>query len=225
MGTRNLLKITCDGALRVAQYGQYDGYPAGVGQDLFNRLTDILCDGEKLKLFKERLGQCVFARSDNNMVHNYTSVSSEIIQKLLDSADGLTLLDSRQFEYDTTFCEYVYDLNMDNKTLVVTSPGHFFGNGMFDHVGFLKFVMFYDSLPIFIGDLLHEEKVMVSPKTLKSTLDVVENHPDTPAYIMNEILSISERVKELEEDNALTDVAATELYKRLATALFTTEEE
>ena len=34
MGTRHLIGVIKDGAYRVAQYGQWDGYPEGVGAEL-----------------------------------------------------------------------------------------------------------------------------------------------------------------------------------------------
>ena len=39
MGTRHLICVFKDGDYRVAQYGQFDGYPEGQGLDLLNFLT------------------------------------------------------------------------------------------------------------------------------------------------------------------------------------------
>ena len=38
MGTRNLTCVIKDGKYRVAQYGQWDGYPEGQGMNILNFL-------------------------------------------------------------------------------------------------------------------------------------------------------------------------------------------
>jgi hypothetical protein len=38
MGTRNLTRVICDGKTKVAQYGQWDGYPEGQGKTVLNFL-------------------------------------------------------------------------------------------------------------------------------------------------------------------------------------------
>ena len=40
MGTRNLTVVFMDGEYKVAQYGQWDGYPEGQGITCFNFLHD-----------------------------------------------------------------------------------------------------------------------------------------------------------------------------------------
>jgi len=34
MGTRNLTMVISDGKTKIAQYGQWDGYPSGQGADI-----------------------------------------------------------------------------------------------------------------------------------------------------------------------------------------------
>ena len=40
MGTRNLTVVVKDGTHKIAQYGQWDGYPSGVGADILTFLAD-----------------------------------------------------------------------------------------------------------------------------------------------------------------------------------------
>lgn len=49
MGTRNLTAVYLDGQYKVAQYGQWDGYPEGQGITVLTFLRDKM----DLELFKE----------------------------------------------------------------------------------------------------------------------------------------------------------------------------
>ena len=42
MGTRHLIAVQLDGEYKIAQYGQWDGYPDGKGIDVLHFLTDIV---------------------------------------------------------------------------------------------------------------------------------------------------------------------------------------
>ena len=44
MGTRNLTAVFMDGEYKVAQYGQWDGYPSGQGVDILNILKNAKKD-------------------------------------------------------------------------------------------------------------------------------------------------------------------------------------
>ena len=48
MGTRNLTAVYIDGEYKVAQYGQWDGYPEGQGLTALHFLRDEM-DAEKFK--------------------------------------------------------------------------------------------------------------------------------------------------------------------------------
>ena len=57
MGTRHLIEVKSGGELKVAQYGQWDGYPTGQGIGIANFLHGIM-DVEK---FRVALAECSFA--------------------------------------------------------------------------------------------------------------------------------------------------------------------
>ena len=63
MGTRNLSCAYMDGEFKVAQYGQWDGYPEGQGLTIleFLRSTD-------LNEFKNVLNEVKFVNDDQNKV-------------------------------------------------------------------------------------------------------------------------------------------------------------
>jgi hypothetical protein len=67
MGTRNLVAVYLDGIHRIAQYGQWDGYPSGQGKTVLSFLRETLAergfrnptktviDLAKLEAFKTKL--------------------------------------------------------------------------------------------------------------------------------------------------------------------------
>ena len=57
MGTRHLICVVKDGEFKVAQYGQWDGYFSGQGQNILNFLRD---DSFNLSHFKEQLDKCYY---------------------------------------------------------------------------------------------------------------------------------------------------------------------
>ena len=69
MGTRNLTMVISNGETKVAQYGQWDGYPDGQGKTALEFLR-----GVDLEKFKERL----------KSIHWLTKEQSEEIDKLPD---------------------------------------------------------------------------------------------------------------------------------------------
>ena len=52
MGTRNLTMVISNGETKVAQYGQWDGYPSGNGVIVLEFLTSTNLDDFKKKLSK-----------------------------------------------------------------------------------------------------------------------------------------------------------------------------
>lgn len=60
MGTRNLTAVYLDGQYKVAQYGQWDGYPEGQGITVLTFLRDKM----DLELFKEALRNSSYIPSE-----------------------------------------------------------------------------------------------------------------------------------------------------------------
>lgn len=60
MGTRHFIGVKQNGEFKVAQYGQWDGYPSGQGANVLKFLQNV-----DLKQFAEKVSKCVFIDSEN----------------------------------------------------------------------------------------------------------------------------------------------------------------
>lgn len=134
MGTRHLTKvIDSTGRTRVAQYGQWDGYPDYTGTNIldfisrFKVLDKIETNLKKVHFITdEEVEQLLQGVDDINSV--YPSLSRDTgcdILKVIVYSTGYTLplVDSSDFESDTLFCEGVYTLNYQTKTYISTYGG------------------------------------------------------------------------------------------------------
>lgn len=132
MGTRNLTKvIDKDGVIRVAQYGQWDGYPEGQGVKILSILSSDLYAVEELEL---ALDKCYFvsesdreaiykeyneAYPDTTHLKKFSSMlpnlsrdtCGDILNVIRWSAGRVALTDEREFETDDLFCEGVYTVD------------------------------------------------------------------------------------------------------------------
>lgn len=148
MGTRHLICVVKDGEFKVAQYGQWDGYFSGQGQDLLNILKS---DNFDLNHFKEQLDKCYYIDNDTysrlleeNGVHvnedgfcsyeemkrfgashigQYLSrdTGSDIIRLIYDETalSKIPLRNNVDFAADSLSCEYAYVIDVDNETFEV----------------------------------------------------------------------------------------------------------
>ena len=143
MGTRNLTMVISEGKTRIAQYGQWDGYPSGQG------LTALLfLLGANLEHFKSQLLKCRFInaykqREINKFMKSIgsndgwmnmeqakkyhakypllTRDNGAEIMELIDKAEGKVfwLHDDSKFAGDSLFCEWAYVIDLDKKTFEV----------------------------------------------------------------------------------------------------------
>jgi len=63
MGTRHLTIVKQEGEIKVAQYGQWDGYPDGAGTDIVNFLHEIRSP-EMMERFRRRVALCRWASQE-----------------------------------------------------------------------------------------------------------------------------------------------------------------
>lgn len=137
MGTRNLTKvIDKDGITRVAQYGQWDGYPEYTGTRILDFIKEYkMTDKIENSLFKARFITDEEAEtyskpftSDEgwmNMEQGATFSSMypsltrdtgcDIIKVLVYSNGDVPLVDNSDFENDDLMCEGVYTLNFQTR--------------------------------------------------------------------------------------------------------------
>lgn len=137
MGTRNLTKvIDADGITRVAQYGQWDGYPEYTGTRILDFIKEHkMLDKIEQSLFKARFltqdelselskpfvddnGMMTFEQGNEWSVM-YPSLSRDtgcdILKVLVYSSGSIPLADESDFESDDLFCEGVYTIDFQTR--------------------------------------------------------------------------------------------------------------
>lgn len=132
MGTRHLTAIVVDGQYKVAQYGQWDGYPTAAGKTIRNALQRALSDDfedfvEKVRATREISDQEVQDRFDNTGIEafrtQYPQLSRDmgykIVDHILNQPPGVEVNHYLSFASDSLFCEYAYIIDLDNNTLEV----------------------------------------------------------------------------------------------------------
>lgn len=145
MGTRNLTVVYSGGELKVAQYGQWDGYPSGIGVDILNFLKQA-----DIQAFKERLKSISFftekeIEEENKSGNPYErrpylsrDLGADILNAILygkfkrgtyEIGEGTSykeipvnidkLVNEWDFGFDSVFCEWAYVIDLDNLELEV----------------------------------------------------------------------------------------------------------
>lgn len=131
MGTRHMIAVVNEGKYRVAQYGQWDGYPSGQGVNILKFLINGNVDALKTNSLK-----CSFISESNytDLVKDYeNSVSeffkqypqfnrdtgSDILELVANADSGLQLWDDYKFAADSLFCEWAYVIDFDKNTFEV----------------------------------------------------------------------------------------------------------
>lgn len=120
MGTRHLVAVVSDGAFKVAQYGQWDGYPSGQGLTALRFLREV-----DLEAFKSKADQCRALTPEEGKeieaVKNWPAVyphlsrdaGADVLNMVLNSESGLALSYSVEFAADSLFCEWAYVIDLD----------------------------------------------------------------------------------------------------------------
>lgn len=134
MGTRNLTCVVLNGEYKIAQYGQWDGYPSGQGNTALRFIRQLVRNPKKMTRFVEYLQKCKFYSTEelealdqstpNEMFerlypHLCRNMGAEILERVYNSPDGLSLFSQIDFAGDSLFCEWTYVLDLDKKTFEV----------------------------------------------------------------------------------------------------------
>ncbi len=139
MGTRHLTCVWIDGGFKVAQYGQWDGYPDGAGTDILRFLSSV-----DLGKLAKAARACRWATKDeiaatwreagaedgadfvsmavaDRHSGNYPELSRDTGAKILSliMRGPLALCDKHTFGADGLFCEWAYVIDLDAMTLEV----------------------------------------------------------------------------------------------------------
>jgi hypothetical protein len=128
MGTRNLTCVVHGGQFKIAQYGQFDGYPAGQG----STILEFLHKFDRAQ-FEKKLALCRFANDvedhamlvalGKNWLNKYPQMSREIAGEILQfvmGSDGeLLLQDKSIFAADSVMCEWAYVVDLDKNVFEI----------------------------------------------------------------------------------------------------------
>lgn len=131
MGTRNLTCVYQNGEYKVAQYGQWDGYPEGQGTTILEFLHKI-----NMNEFRNAISECKWiteTERDNinkdindgiltNWQKYYPELSRDTggeILNLIVFKNKRKLQNSLDFANDSLFCEWVYVVDLDQNTFEV----------------------------------------------------------------------------------------------------------
>jgi len=130
MGTRHLTFVKLNGEYKVAQYGQWDGYPEGQGVTVLEFIRNNQ-HKDKLESFKEKVQLCRWISETEkasinadirsgkvNLERDYPwlwrDAGAEVLEMIRKSESGLMLLNGFEFAFDHIFCEYIWGVDLDN---------------------------------------------------------------------------------------------------------------
>lgn len=130
MGTRHLTIVKFGGEYKVAQYGQWDGYPSGQGVTVLEFIRNIV-DSNLVNEFAYKVKNCrwitqsdadeIDRRINSGELKNWQRVypelsrdtGAEILQMVMDSKNGLVLGNEIEFAADSLFCEWAWLIDLD----------------------------------------------------------------------------------------------------------------
>jgi hypothetical protein len=133
MGTRHLIAVKLDNDLKVAQYGQWDGYPDGQGVSVLTFLRSLA--GDRRDDFASKVRALRWATADDlskaqaeieasgksvaMTFPEYSRDTSADLLHLIDVGRVTVVKDDRSFAGDGLFCEWAYLVDLDKNTLEV----------------------------------------------------------------------------------------------------------
>ena len=142
MGTRNLTVVKLNKKIKVAQYGQWDGYPTGQGQEI----ADFLKKVDLIKFKKQINSLGLYSENDikNALIEvggdpesewitcdladkrdkNHPALSRNHgagILQLIHNGEVTKVVLNEDFKKDSLYCEYDYEIDLDNETVCMNS--------------------------------------------------------------------------------------------------------
>ena len=141
MGTRHLTVVISNEEPKIAQYGQWDGYPDGQGADILNFLHNANIDAFKKKVNKLSFFTEEESKKEDEIGNPYDrrpylsrDTGSKILEAVLNDKyeEGSSysgkhkvscvvdkLVNSIDFAADSLFCEWAYVIDLDKNTFEV----------------------------------------------------------------------------------------------------------
>jgi len=140
MGTRHLVCVVQDGQMRVAQYGQWDGYPSGQGMTVLNFLQAYSPEqfrhnvsqvyemsDERVKALWAECGaddsgwvnMAVSDKFNARYPHLSRDCGAQILSYIEAATEPVGVNLSVEFAADSLMCEWAYVIDLDKNTLEV----------------------------------------------------------------------------------------------------------
>ena len=134
MGTRHLTCVFENGEYKIAQYGQWDGYPSSAGQTILkalhrakdNDFESLRKNIARCKLISSENVQELWEKTNDSDVFDekYPTLVRDMGYKILDhliEADVQEILikHSLDFAADSLFCEWAYVIDLDTRAFEV----------------------------------------------------------------------------------------------------------
>lgn len=141
MGTRNLTVVVFGGVVRVAQYGQWDGYPSGNGVVILDFLrnkmnakffsgllrTKFITNKEIEKKWVQSgvdvksgmVSMDIAAVFKENHYHLSRDCGANVLEHIQNTSGNIELGNEFKFGGDSLFCEWAYLVDLDNNCLEV----------------------------------------------------------------------------------------------------------
>lgn len=131
MGTRHLICVVSDGEYKLAQYGQWDGYPSGQGEAIVDFLLETtpddwktmkthlaasrMMDEDEAKAMGEDWGK-VWIKKHPQMSRDS---GAKTLKYILETPEPYLAIDRLEFAGDSLFCEWAYVIDLDRSRLEV----------------------------------------------------------------------------------------------------------
>lgn len=141
MGTRHLICVVDNGEYKVAQYGQWDGYPSGQGVSILDFLRNgnvpalrenlakcsWISKKEKRKMWAEfgvaedaKTVPCdVYDKFGKKYPQFNRDTGADILALIANAPYGMKLQSDLDFAKDSLFCEWAYVIDFDKNALEV----------------------------------------------------------------------------------------------------------
>jgi hypothetical protein len=140
MGTRNLTVVkNLEGTTKVAQYGQWDGYPQHSGivaleflRDKVNR-DNLLVELQNVEFVSEEESDKLFNSIDSHDENATTFLETfpglhrdtgiDILGVVANSMGTIKTIDNSEFRNDTLYCEGIYEVDFSTNKFISTYDG------------------------------------------------------------------------------------------------------
>jgi len=135
MGTRNLTLVkNLEGITKIAQYGQWDGYPEHSGitalaflRDKVNR-DNLLVELQQVEFIDEEEANDIYEGFDHDYndptkylnsypgLHRDTGI--DILKVVANTMNTIKTIDNSEFAKDTLFCEGIYEVDFSTNKFI-----------------------------------------------------------------------------------------------------------